>query len=83
MIDKGRHDNEFPWNPSACKYECDKSRDVGEYLDYVNCRCKKRLIDKLVEGCSEDIDGNEMIYMQILYTKRYIINHSVHNNYGH
>ena len=27
---------------------CDKSCDVAEYLDYENCKCRKRLIDKLV-----------------------------------
>ena len=31
-------------------------------MDYLNCKCRKRLIDKLVEKCSEDIDGNEMIF---------------------
>ena len=31
-------------------------------LDYVNCKCRKRLIDKLVEKCDEEIDGNERIY---------------------
>ena len=39
-----------------------KSYDVGEDLDYVNCKCRKRLIDKLVEKCDEYIDGNEMVY---------------------
>ena len=31
------------------------------YLDYKNCKCRKRLIDRLVEECSENIDGNKMI----------------------
>ena len=35
---------------------------MQEYLDYANCKHSKRLIDKLVEECSEDINGNEMIY---------------------
>ena len=26
----------------------DKSCDAGEYLDYKSCKCRKRLIDKLV-----------------------------------
>ena len=43
-------------DPSSCDCECDKSRDVGEYLDYENCRCRKRLVDKLVEKCDENID---------------------------
>ena len=36
--------------------------EFGEYLDYRNCKCRKRLIDKLAEECSENIDGNKMIY---------------------
>ena len=28
-----------------------KSCDVGEYLDYENCKCRKRLVDKSVEEC--------------------------------
>ena len=50
------------WNPSNCGCECDKSCDVGEHLDYKNCKCKKKLVDKLVEcsstvvECTENID---------------------------
>ena len=61
LIDKGICDKGIIWNPSNCKCECDKSCDVGEYLDYENCECRKRLIDKLVEECNEDINGNEVI----------------------
>ena len=53
---------QFIWNPSNCDYKCDKSCDVGEHLDYENCKCRKKLIDKLVEECNTEIDGNEMIY---------------------
>ena len=45
-------DKEFIWNPSNCECECDKSCDIGEYLDYKNCKCRKKIIDKLVEECS-------------------------------
>ena len=61
LTDKGTFDDEFIWNSSICECECDKSCDVGEHLDYANCKCRKRLIDKLVQECSEDINGNEMI----------------------
>ena len=60
LINNGRCDDGFIWNPSIC--ECDKSCDVGEYLDYANCKYRKRLIDKLVEKYDEDIDGNNMIH---------------------
>ena len=63
MCDKG-----FIWNLSNCKCECDKSCDIGEYLDYKNCKCRNKLADKLVEECSENIDGNEALYNETLNT---------------
>ena len=60
MIDKGKCDVGFIWNSSICERECDKSCNVGECLDYTNCKCRKRLIDKLVEECSENIDEKEL-----------------------
>ena len=54
MIDKGVCDKGFIWNPSNC--ECDKSFDEGEYLDYSNCICRKKLVDKLVEECIKNVD---------------------------
>ena len=62
MIDKGIWDKVFIWDPSNCECEYDKSCHVGKYLDHKNCKCRKRLIDKLVKECSENINGNEMIY---------------------
>ena len=55
LIDKGVCDKGFIWNPSNCECECDKSCDVGEYLDYENCKCRKKLVDKLAVECTEDI----------------------------
>ena len=56
LIDKGICDKRFIWNPNNCECECDKSWDVGEYLDYANCQDRKKLVDKLVEKCKENID---------------------------
>ena len=56
LIDKDVCDKGYAWNPSNCKSECDKSCDVGEYLDYENCKCRKRLIDKLVDECTETVE---------------------------
>ena len=42
LIDKGACDKGFIWIPSNCECECDKSCDVGEYLDYSNCKCWKK-----------------------------------------
>ena len=56
MIDKGVCDKGYAWNPSNFECECDKSCNFGEYLDYENCKCGKRLVDKLEEECNENID---------------------------
>ena len=42
LIDKEICDKVFIWNPSNCECECDKSCDIGEYLDYKNCKCRKK-----------------------------------------
>ena len=31
----------------------DKSCEIGEYLEYENCNFRKKIVDKLVKGCSE------------------------------
>ena len=66
MIDKGICDKAFVWNPNNCECECDKSCDIGECLDYKNCKCRKRIIDKLVEECSENIYENETLDIILL-----------------
>ena len=69
MIDKSICDKRFIWNPRNCEYECEKSYDVGEYLDYENCKCWKLLVDKLVEECSENINDNILISVTLNYYK--------------
>ena len=56
LIDEGVCDKWSISNPSNCECECDKSGDVGEYLDYENCKCRKKIVDELVEECTENID---------------------------
>ena len=56
LVDKGVCDKGFFWNPSNCECECDKARDVGEYLDYENCKCRKKLVGKLVDECTETVE---------------------------
>ena len=51
MCDKG-----LIWNPSSCECECDKACDVGEYLNFENCKCRKKLVDKLVDECTETVE---------------------------
>ena len=48
LIDKCACDKGFIWYPSNCECECDKSYVVGKYLDYEKCKCREKLVDKLV-----------------------------------
>ena len=49
------------WNPINCECGCDKSCDIGEYLDYSNCKCRKKLVDLLVEECTENINETSLV----------------------
>ena len=42
-------DKRFIWNPSNCECECVKACDIGEYLDYENCKYRKKLVDECTE----------------------------------
>ena len=61
LTDKGICDKEYIWNTSNCKCECDKSCDFGEYLDYENFKCRKILVDKLIEQCNENIEETSLV----------------------
>ena len=56
LIDYGVCNKESIWNSSKCECECNKSCDVGEYLNYESCKCRKKLVDKLVEECTENVE---------------------------
>ena len=46
----------FIWNPSNCECECGKPCHVGQYLDYSHYKCTNKLVEKLVEECTENIE---------------------------
>ena len=62
LIDKGICDKGFIWNSSNCECEYDKSYNIGEFLDYKSCKCRNKKKKSELEECSENIDGNEMLY---------------------
>ena len=49
-------DRRFILNPSNWEFECDKACDVGEYLDYENCKCRKKLVAPLIEERTETVE---------------------------
>ena len=53
LIDKGACNKGYIFNPSNCKCECDKSCNTSQYLDYLDCKCKNKIIDLIVEKCTE------------------------------
>ena len=52
-------------NPSNCECECDKSCNIGEYLDYSSCKCRKKIIDPLVEESTENIDETKLVNITV------------------
>ena len=54
LIERQVCDKGLIWNPGNCECECDKASDVGDYSDYKNCICGKKIADKLVEEYSEN-----------------------------
>ena len=46
----------YMWNPNTCACEWDKLCEVGQYLDYRECACRKKLIDDLIEQCTTVVD---------------------------
>ena len=61
MIDKGICDRGFIWNPSNCEWKCDKSSGICEYLDYENCKYREKLVDNLVDECTESIEETRLV----------------------
>ena len=56
LIDKSVCSKGFIWNPSNCECECNKSCDVSECLDNKNCKCRKKLIESIIDECTETIE---------------------------
>ena len=54
--------NKQRWNDDKCRCECKKLIDKGacdeefKYLDYENCKCRKKIVDKLVEECPDNVE---------------------------
>ena len=66
LRNKGRCDKGSIWNPSNCDCECNTSCDVEEYLDYINCKSRKKIVGELVKEYSKNINENQMIYNRTL-----------------
>ena len=65
LIDKGICDKVFIWNPSNCECKCEKNCDFNEYLEYENCKCRKKLVHKLIDECTEIIEEGKLANITI------------------
>ena len=74
LIDKGVCAKGFIWNSGNCECECDKVCDVGEYLDYEHCKCRKKLVDKLVNECTETIEEVKLARITLAEIEKIVIN---------
>ena len=60
LVNKIVCDKGYIWNPIDCACECDKSCGIGQYLDYKSFVCRNSLVDKLLEECTNVIDGDKI-----------------------
>ena len=74
LIDTGLCDKGYIFNPSNCESARDKSCNISQYLDYSDCQCKKKLIDPLIEECSENNDETKLVSITLAENE---------NNYEH
>ena len=61
LMEKRVFDKGFILNPSNCECVCNKSCDIGEYLDYLNFKCREELIDKVIGECTENIEETKLV----------------------
>ena len=71
LVDKQECNRGFIWNPSDCNCECNKSYNLSQYLDYKNCKCRKKAAYSLAEECDKNTDKNEVIHNETLSIKEY------------
>ena len=50
---------------SNCECECDKSCNIGKYLDYSSGKCRKKLIDPLLEECTKNINETKLVNITV------------------
>ena len=61
LIDKVVSNKGFIWNLINCECECDKTFGVDEYLDYEHLKCRKKLVDRLVDECTETVEEVKLV----------------------
>ena len=69
LINKGVCNKRFILNPCNCECECDKACDVGEYLHYENCKCRKKLVAPLIEECTETVAEVKLAKITLVESK--------------
>ena len=77
MIDQCSCGKGFIWNSGNCECECDKSCKIREYLDYENCKCRKKLVDKLVKECTKNVDEKKKFIQQNCIQKKQFLLYAV------
>ena len=64
-MDKG-----FIWNPSNCQCEYKKTCDIGKYLEYENCKCRKKLVDQIIDDYTETIEEVKLAKITLAENER-------------
>ena len=67
LVSKLVFDKGYMWNPSTCSCECDKYCETGQYLDYKNCVCRKKIIDIKNDALSKKSDESSSNIYFVLF----------------
>ena len=59
------HEDKCRCECKECECECDNSCSIGEYLDYSSCKCRKKLVDPLLEECTENINETKLVNITV------------------
>ena len=57
LIEKGVCNKGAVWKSRNCECDCDKSCGVDIYLDHKNCKCRKKLVDELLQERTKNFEG--------------------------
>ena len=71
LVDKKICDEGFIWNLSISECELDKNCGISEYLDYQHFKCRKKLVEPIIDECTETIEEVKLVEITVKNENNY------------
>ena len=71
LVDKKICDKGFIWNLSISECELDKNCGISEYLNYQHCKCRKKLVEPIIDECTETIEEVKLVEITVKNENNY------------